>query len=136
MFGTQNHTQAVPGNRRESDRLKVGFKVSVSVDEPARGGTLITPAVVHDISRGGILVETRQALSSGQRVLVSIPTEICPDRMALPCALNGHAEVVHMQPSGTHRSKAGLRFCESLRRLPELSAFLDYLRATSEPYPA
>ncbi|HOT51076.1 MAG TPA: PilZ domain-containing protein [Candidatus Hydrogenedentes bacterium] len=120
-------------NRRESDRMKVRFKVSVSIDEPAHGRTLIAPAIVHDISRGGLLIETRQTLSPGQRVSVSIPTEICPDRLSLPRALSGHADVVHARHGAGHRSHAGLRFGESLRHLPEFAAFLDYLSMSPEP---
>ncbi len=127
------HAQDSTVNRREFDRMKVGFKVSVSIDEPARGRTLITPAVVHDISRGGVLIETRQDLYPGQRVSVSIPTEICPDRLSLPRALNGQADVVHARHGAGHRSCAGLRFCESLRCLPEFTAFLDYLSMSPDP---
>lgn len=120
-------------NRREFERLKKRFKVSVFLDETAKGRTLITPAVVHDISRGGLLIETRQDLSPGQMIAVSIPTEVCPDRMELPRALNGQAEVVHTRHGANHRSKVGLRFCDSLRQLPEFSAFIEYLRITPEP---
>ncbi len=120
-------------NQREFDRMKTHFKVSVSVDEPTHGHTLITPADVQNISRGGLLIETSRNLSPGQTVAVSIPTEVCPDRMELPRALNGHAEVVHSRHGTNHRSKVGLRFCDNLRQLPEFVAFLDYLRATSEP---
>jgi len=120
-------------NRRVSDRMKVRFKVSVSIDEPAQGRMLITPAIVHDISRGGVLIEIRQDLSPGQRVAVSIPTEICPDRLSLPRALNGHADVVHARHGAGHRSHAGLRFSESLQCLPEFAAFLDYLSMSPDP---
>jgi len=121
------------GERRVFDRMKTHFKMSVSIDEPSNGHTLITPAVVHDISPGGVLIETRQELSPGQSVSVSIPTEICPDRMALPRALNGRAEVVHRKHSVGHRSKVGLCFRDSFRRMPEFVAFLDYLHTSSEP---
>ncbi len=128
LYSRTKSRTVTPVNNREFERYNAHFNVTLCVGGPSLEDSTFSSARAHNISHGGLLLETSQKLSPGQTVTVSIPTEMCPAHLALPSMLSGDAEVVRSQGG-----KVGLRFTDSLRKMPEFAAFLDYIGSTSEP---
>ncbi len=122
---------AEPLERREAERFQTTLKISVSIDKGERGGLLVCPATVHDISRMGALVETKHRLSGNQHVTVAFPTVRCPEGMQWPQAFVGPAMVMRVEPRGNGTFRAGIRFDESLHQNMDFVMFMEFLEATS-----
>lgn len=113
--------------RRDAERLKTDLRMSVSTEY--RGGALmVTPASVHDISRSGALVLTRQWLTPFQNVMLALPAGDCPESMGLPQAFVGPAMVVRVHKEDETKHLAALRFGESLSDNPQFGVFVEFLR--------
>lgn len=113
--------------RREAERLKIQFRLSVSTEQG--GGLTVSSASVRDISQAGALVVSRQWLTPFQNVMVAIPTGECPETMGLPEAFVGPAMVVRVHKSDETKNLIALKFDDSLTENTQFAAFVDFLRA-------
>jgi hypothetical protein len=117
--------------RREAERFTATLKLSVTIESPSGNEQVMWPAMVRNISRVGVLVESKRPLSPSQRVTLAIPTTPCPEGMHFPQAFIGPAGVVRVgeTPEGTHW--AALRFGESLTQNTEFMMFMNSLYSTA-----
>ena len=118
--------------RREAERFPVSFKLSVSVENPPGEGSVVSPAGVKNLSRSGVFVETRQALSPGQQVTLAIPTTQCPGGMRLPQAFVVPAVVMRVDEVKSDRWRVGMRFGDAAYRNMELMMFIDFLQSSAD----
>jgi hypothetical protein len=117
--------------RREAERYALTFKLSVSVEAPGGGGVTITPATVWNISRSGVLVETREPLPHMQIISIAIPTDQCPEGMRMPQAFIGGAIVARSGRTTQGKCLAGLRFGDSLTQNMEFVMYMEFLQSTA-----
>jgi len=114
-------------DRREAERLKIEFRLSVSTEQ--EGGLTVSSASVRDISLAGALIVTRQWLTPFQKVMVAIPAGECPESMGLPEAFVGPAMVVRIHKSDETKNLVALKFDNSLSQNDQFAAFVYFLRA-------
>jgi hypothetical protein len=117
--------------RREAERYTVTLKLSVSTDDAPNGSVLVAPATVRNISRVGVLVETKQRLQSGQQVTLAIPTGQCPDGMRMPEAFVGPATAMRVIEAEHRCQWAGLRFGDAFLQNMEFGMFIEFLQSTA-----
>jgi hypothetical protein len=117
--------------RREAERFTTTLKLSVTVETPSGNDQVMWAADVRNISRAGVLVESKRPLSPSQRVTLAIPTTPCPEGMRLPQAFVGPGGVVRVGETkeGTHM--VALCFGEPLTQNTEFMRFMDFLYSTS-----
>lgn len=126
--GTRGKPSLPSGERREAERFQTMLKFAISRTDPCGNGLLVEPVHVRDISRVGALVTTRHQVEPSENVLLSIPTDQCPDSMGLPRAFVGSAEVVRTLGKIDHNTAIALRFSEVISHNREFAVFLDFLR--------
>ncbi|HIJ65576.1 MAG TPA: PilZ domain-containing protein [Candidatus Hydrogenedentes bacterium] len=120
-----------PDNKREASRFNVRMKVVLAVDCPERGGQLIGDGVVKNISQSGVQVHTKHALEPGQRIVLSVPTDMLGGEMLLPETFSGMVDVQRVEPVDGRVRVAALRFSEDFTQNMDFVVFIDNLHAVA-----
>ncbi|MCP4642388.1 MAG: PilZ domain-containing protein [bacterium] len=122
--------------RRTEPRFGVKMTMRIAVPIPERRTSLVGPGVVRNLSSGGAYLVTKHDLTEGQRVTLSIPTDLCPDSMCLPESFVGTGEVMRTSRDERGRLNVGMKFQGPITQSMDFIMFVDQLRVASAALPA
>ncbi len=113
--------------KRRAERVTVAMKVSLQSKNPVNRGTIVGPAIVHDISLLGACMTTRHDLQPGEEVDIRIPTDACPVDLGLPSYLSGRALVRRVEDAAGNSRRIAMSFLPSLAQSMEFAFYMAYL---------
>ncbi|MFP6584366.1 MAG: PilZ domain-containing protein [Candidatus Hydrogenedentota bacterium] len=119
-------------NRRGNERCIERFKIKIGVQVESHKTLLVGQAIVENISQGGVLCKTKQRLTEGQEVHLSIPTRDYSEGKDFPLKYIGTATVSRAQVIEGDVVEAGLIFGPNLSEDMSFALFIETMHSVSE----
>jgi len=118
-------------DRRASQRFPARLKVKIVVTDLDRGGRLIGPGRVREMSLAGASVVTKHELEAGRRITVQFSTAGYEENLCLPETFTGTARVTRVLGIDGSKRTLAISFCEDFTSNMDFILFVDHLRTQS-----